>query len=144
MRSIRRFNEFDPVTSHMDFEMATRADFRNIDMPELNRSIEFIRVLSPEERENLSHGFIPQCMEDRWFSYMEGNRLYMHRSWTGFCTFILELGDGDRHTLIINCDPGQYEGGDDDFNTELVNRLIDRWILPFRSGSEIVTVLHDE
>jgi len=29
------------------------------------------------------YGFIPECMEDKWFMYFEDNVLYCHRSWTG-------------------------------------------------------------
>lgn len=30
-------------------------------------------------------------MEDKWFSYMDENTLYAHRSWTGYCIYIIEI-----------------------------------------------------
>lgn len=30
-------------------------------------------------------GFVPNEMEEKWFSYFEDNVLYQYRSWTGFC-----------------------------------------------------------
>ena len=32
-------------------------------------------------------------MEDKWFSYMDGNTLYAHRSWTGYCIYIIEINE---------------------------------------------------
>ena len=33
--------------------------------------------------ERLRHGFIPAAMEQKWFAFVEGHRLFLHRSWTG-------------------------------------------------------------
>ena len=30
-------------------------------------------------------GHIPEMMEDKWFIYWQDDRLFFHRSWTGYC-----------------------------------------------------------
>lgn len=44
-----------------------------------------------EEYENLRQGRIPQQMEDKWFIFLEGDWLYLHRSWSGFCVAQVEI-----------------------------------------------------
>ena len=47
--------------------------------------------LSAKEYAQLSLGLIPEEMEDKWFIYLEDNKLYCHRSWTGLCAYIVEF-----------------------------------------------------
>ena len=54
---------------------------------------------SKSEMARIANGHIPQEMEDKWFVFLEEDRLYFHRSWTGFCIFDLQL--------VTNCD-GTY------------------------------------
>lgn len=48
-------------------------------------------TLTAKEYARLSLGLIPEEMEDKWFIYLEDNKLYCHRSWTGLCTYIVEF-----------------------------------------------------
>lgn len=41
-------------------------------------------VLSKAEMQSIARGYVPMDMNDKWFAFMEGDRLYLHRSWTGF------------------------------------------------------------
>ena len=44
-------------------------------------------------------------MEDKWFSYMDGNTLYAHRSWTGYCIYIIEINvETGVHDVTVNRD----------------------------------------
>jgi hypothetical protein len=36
-------------------------------------------------------GCIPRDMDDRWFIYLEGEWVHLHRSWTGFCIYQVRL-----------------------------------------------------
>ena len=40
-------------------------------------------ILSREEMQELATGYRPIDMNDKWLAFMEGNRLFLHRSWTG-------------------------------------------------------------
>ncbi|MBP5653667.1 MAG: hypothetical protein J6X17_09685, partial [Lachnospiraceae bacterium] len=63
-----------------------------------------------------------------WFWYMEGDTLYIHRSWTGFCIFIVELSDSYTHKVRVNRDPEQYAGRGADEDCERLNKLLDYMI----------------
>lgn len=61
----------------------------------------------------LTKGFIPKEMEDKWFIYFEDNKLFMHRSWTGFlvCSINFKEQDGGLRSdkIEINSDKDQFE-----------------------------------
>lgn len=72
---------------------ATRDSWRQVlPMPEESKiRLQFSRDISLEEYDQLSLGFIPREMEDKWFVYLEDNWLYFHRSWMGYCIYQLRL-----------------------------------------------------
>ena len=41
------------------------------------------RIWTSGEMDHIREGYIPHMMEEKWFIFMEGNRLFAHRSWTG-------------------------------------------------------------
>ncbi|MFC0106547.1 hypothetical protein [Kibdelosporangium aridum] len=41
------------------------------------------RTWTDEQWEHLRHGMAARRMEDKWRSYVVGQRLFLHRSWTG-------------------------------------------------------------
>ena len=51
-------------------------------MPSSIGQLVFTRSFTAEEYTCLSRGLIPEVMEDKWFIFMEADRLYFHRSWT--------------------------------------------------------------
>ena len=40
-------------------------------------------ILSREEMQELASGYRPVDMNDKWLAFMENDRLFLHRSWTG-------------------------------------------------------------
>lgn len=78
-------------------------------------------------------------MEDKWFVFMEGERLYAHRSWTGLGIYEVTFapaddGDGLRITMaVVTGDADQYRRGDDVAESNRLERLLDfvldqRWM----------------
>lgn len=65
--------------------VATRDSWENslIETPHEIR-LETPLCLSETQFQHLKMGFIPQCMEDKWFMFYENEQCYIHRSWTGF------------------------------------------------------------
>ncbi|WP_055669727.1 hypothetical protein [Desnuesiella massiliensis] len=53
------------------------------------------RIIHQEEFELLEYGRIPEVMEDKWFIYYDGGKLYFHRSWTGFFVCIADINKLD-------------------------------------------------
>ncbi len=41
------------------------------------------RVWSEDEMGAIRRGYVPSMMDEKWFIFMEGDRLFAHRSWTG-------------------------------------------------------------
>lgn len=80
-------------------------------------------TLTTKEYARLSLGLIPEEMEDKWFIYLEDNKLYCHRSWTGLCAYIVEFApceegythlshpssSGDACQQTVKCARGQGE-----------------------------------
>ena len=87
----------------------------------------FDRPFSDKQMQTLRRGHIPQEMEDKWFWYMEGGRLYAHRSWTGNCIYIVEFSADGHHRVTVNRDPEQYSCTSVDEDIKTLNKLLDWW-----------------
>ena len=68
---------------------AERRHFRGSLRPILNpHTIPLPRMLfTRSEMTKIRHGFIPACLNDIWFAYMQGNTLFLHLSWTGHAIY---------------------------------------------------------
>lgn len=110
-------------------KQAVRGDWRTGPLPERRTVIPLERTFAPEEMEAIRRGLIPEVMEDKWFVFWEDGRLHFHRSWTGFCLFILRF-EGDRMVEAeVNRDPEQYSQTSDEWDRELVSFLVDLLLL---------------
>ncbi len=109
------------------YKIAERDDWKTEKMPEKRDSFIFRRHFTPEQMAMLRRGNIPKEMEDKWFWYMEGNTLYAHRSWTGFCIFQVEFKPDDNHFVTVNRDPEQYTCQDTSEDARQLNKLLDWW-----------------
>jgi hypothetical protein len=66
-------------------------------MPAERERIDLHRRFNRKEYERLLRGHIPESQDDRWFVYVEDDVVHIHRGWTGFAVFEVELepvGDG--------------------------------------------------
>ena len=102
-------------------------------MPEESTTVSFHHEFSHEDYEKLQYGFIPEQMEDKWFIYFEDNKLYCHRSWTGFCLYIVEYEVSENSSQIVkittNRDREQYTETDDNWDCQFVVYLINLLLL---------------
>lgn len=112
---------------------ATRRSWTNQPLPEKRSRLALRREFTGQEFEALRRGLIPEAMEDRWFIFLEGDILYFHRSWTGYCIYQLSLRKEDAGYAVaealVNRDAGQYSGGDDAHDVKLLTFLIDNLLL---------------
>jgi hypothetical protein len=99
-------------------------------MPPGRERIELSRRFTREEHERLLRGHIPENQDDRWFVYVDEDVVHIHRSWTGFCMYEVELapsGDGyEVKAAWANRDPDQ--GMDPAFDS-VAAALLDRLAL---------------
>lgn len=89
---------------------AQRSDWKCQPMPKQHTQFTLERTFADDELASLRLGLVPRDMDDRWFVFQEENCVYLHRSWTGDCIFILHLDAANqRHTVTVNADPKQFK-----------------------------------
>lgn len=89
--------------------MVKRSDWKIIDMSEITEKFVMDYKLSSRDIEILRQGYLPKEMEDKWFVYCEADTLYFHRSWTGFCIYIVEISKNHETLCVtVNRDPEQH------------------------------------
>lgn len=78
-------------------------------------------------------------MDDRWLAYAEGERLFLHRSWTGYGVYEAQFGRASGGwvitELLVAGDRASYRRATDAYETLFVEALIDgvllgRWDSP--------------
>ena len=91
------------------------------------------RVWTDAEIDALRCGYRPTDMDDKWFAFMEADRLYLHRSQTGLGVYEAQfspLSGGHMITdAVVTGDGEQYRRGPDDAETDRLERLISRVLL---------------
>ena len=110
--------------------VARRGDWKTRPMPDRHETFTLNRSFSDEELAALRRGNIPRAMEDKWFWFMEGSTLWVHRSWTGHCIFRIDFKDDNDHVVTVNRDPEQYNCTSIEKAIESLNGLLDRWTKP--------------
>jgi hypothetical protein len=107
-------------------------------MPEARASLSLNKEYSEYDSYLISKGFIPKQMEDKWLIYRSGDKLYFHRSWTGFCIYEVTLGHRDERLYLshgyANREARQYGGTSDQNDVEMVYFLIDELLLNKRAA----------
>jgi hypothetical protein len=72
-------------------------------------------------------------MEDKWFIFFEAPCLYLHRSWTGVCIYVVRCREDGAGAVVeeawANRDPAEYRRTDDAYDARLLGYLIDRLLL---------------
>ena len=109
------------------YKIVGRNDWKTHAMPEQHDEFTFRRPFSSGQMALLKRGHIPRAMEDKWFWYMEGNTLYAHRSWTGFCIYRMDFKPDNNHIVTVNRDPEQYSCSSIDEDIVQLNKLLNWW-----------------
>ncbi len=111
--------------------VAVKRDWGAKPMPSCNEKFTFERVFTDSEVANLRRGNVPKAMEDKWFFYMRHNKLFAHRSWTGFLIFVIEIDTKTNvHKVTINRDPDQCGKCSIEEDIECINDLLNWWVRP--------------
>lgn len=108
-------------------------DWKTEPLPIKRTVVALNRSFSRDEMERIQAGFVPEVMEHKWFIYWHDKRLFFHRSWSGYCVYIVSFArQGDTWTMIsaeVNRDPQQYRSTDDEFDKDNISDLIDGFLL---------------
>ena len=110
------------------YKVADRNDWKTTDMPEKHDTFVLHRPFKAQQMAALRRGNIPKEMEDKWFWFMEGDTLFAHRSWTGFCIYRIDFKPDDNHIVTVNRNPEQYTCTSTAEDAKRLNDLLDWWM----------------
>lgn len=111
--------------------VAVKRDWNTEPMPKHRATFSFERAFTDEEMKNLRKGNVPKKMEDKWFFYMRHNKLFAHRSWTGFLIYVVEFDlETNVHTVTVNHEPEQYNSVSVEEDREYLDDLLNWWVQP--------------
>ena len=91
------------------------------------------RVWTKTEMGVIRRGYIPEIMDEKWFIFMEGNRLFAHRSWTGIgiyeVTFARTKGGYIIESAVVTGDETKYRRSPDEAESLTLEVLIVSYLL---------------
>ncbi len=90
---------------------------------------------SKAQMECIEDGYTPRRMEEKWFIFYmpEERKLYMNRSWTGFCMYVVQFEERDDKfvavSAVANRNPYQYKGTSEEEDKAKLKATIDHVLL---------------
>lgn len=118
--------------------MVQKTDWKTIEMPAQTEQFVIEKTFTDTEIDYLKEGHRPQEMEDKWFMYYEDHKLFIHRSWTGYCIYIIDLSESGRLNITVNRNPGQYKESSIESDRILVNILINQFVKQNAENGELM------
>lgn len=105
------------------------------DWPNLQTELKRFDTLYPtlrysaEEMVKIRRGFLPTVQEEKWFLVFSGNRLRMHRSWTGLLIFDVgfefdQQGAAHVSDIIVSREKEHYSHPDSDEELRMMQDII--------------------
>ena len=86
------------------------------------------RVWSSDQYVSLQQGHKPRDMDDRWFAFMEADRLFLHRSWTGIAVYEAEFVADERGFSVASAIVGRtavHDEIDNAWHATMLEMLVD-------------------
>ncbi len=116
-----------------DQPAATGASWQITPLPAARAPFCFTNRYDAADYARITHGLIPQTMDDRWFVYHADGWVYFHRSWSGYCIYQVRFSpDGDHFRAVeawANRDPAQFRRADTAADADDLERLIEHYLL---------------
>jgi hypothetical protein len=78
---------------------AKPSDLKTAPMGELH-PIEYQRSFNDEEMHKIRWGTVPAQQEDKWFAFMDGEALYIFRSWTGQLVWKVDFAPSPENGVV--------------------------------------------
>lgn len=86
------------------------------------------RVWTRGEMGIIRRGYVPQIMDEKWFIFMEGDRLFAHRSWTGIGIYEATFARTRRgyviESAVVTGDDTEYRRSSDEAESRTLEVLI--------------------
>lgn len=107
---------------------ARRKDWKADTMQGLARRLHSDLKFNSADFEAIQFGLVPYEIGDKWFMFMEGDWLYMHHSWTGYCAYKIRFeqdGFGSmRIAEIWASEHDQYSNRPNAISSEIIEVLL--------------------
>ena len=91
------------------------------------------RVWTDDEMGVIRRGYVPHIMDEKWFIFMEKNRLFAHRSWTGLgvyeATFAPTEGGYVIESAVVTGNEPEYRRKSDEAESLTLEVLIASYLL---------------
>lgn len=130
---------------------STSFDVKLRRMPKQSATFDLDTLYDPFDSWLIGRGCVPRQMEDKWFIFLKGEKLFFHRSWTGILIYQIDtFWDGDCLHLgrvTVNRNRAQYGETDTEYDAALLRYLIDAVLrgcpgsFPVKPGDEEVAPL---
>ena len=82
--------------------IAKSSDWTIKPMPANTSSVKCSLQYTDAQMVHIKQGIIPEEMEDKWFIYFKKSKLYIYRSWSGICLYIVKFDNNSAIKIIIN------------------------------------------
>lgn len=105
-------------------------------LPARHTTLLLNRRVSESEMRRLRFGHVDRDWDDRWFAFMEGNKLFIHRTRTRRCIYVVHLQKRRDGMYIVsadvNADPKENPTRSELREVERLARTIERLLLSYR------------
>ena len=106
------------------------------------------RVWTDDEMGAIRRGYVPHIMDERWFIFMERNRLFAHRSWTGIgiyeATFAPTEGGYVIESAVVTGDETKYRRSSDEAESRKLEVLMVSYLLQESpSAVQLALIVHE-
>lgn len=104
--------------------MVRKDDWKTVEIPAQIEEFVLEKRLTRDDIKWIEEGHRPKEMEDKWFMYYENNKLFIHRSWTGYCIYVVDISESGELKAIVNRNSEQYKEKDIERDKIKLNNLI--------------------
>ncbi|MGW2081919.1 hypothetical protein ACWCOW_34225 [Streptomyces sp. NPDC001939] len=109
----------------------TRDSFRRLQPINTPRPVPQLpgRVWTDEDWDRIRHGYSARGMDEKWNVFLEGDVLFMHRSWTGHgvyeASFAPVTGGGRRiASAVVEADEERYRSMGDEYDRLMLELIV--------------------
>ncbi|MGW1762230.1 hypothetical protein [Streptomyces mirabilis] len=114
----------------------TRESFRRLHPISTPRPVSQLpdRVWTDEDWDRIQRGYRARDMDEKWYVFVEGDVLFMHRSWTGHgvyeVSFAPAAGRGRRiASAVVEADGERYRSMGDEYDCLMMELIISAIVL---------------
>jgi len=106
-----------------------KSDGKTNPMSQTREKVEFEKIYTDLDAELITLGSVPESMDDKWFVYSKDGWVYLHRSWTGDCIFMLKLDGCSAGVRIteawVEKDQSKFNNTDMAISVSIIESILD-------------------